>query len=71
MIDALAILLVLSGVGLALFWAFSDQPQKAAGFSASLIAVLAGRRCSCADRSCGSPTRARARRARRLRTRTC
>jgi hypothetical protein len=42
MLDALAILFVVAGVGIALFWAFSDQPQKAAGFAAALIAVLAG-----------------------------
>jgi hypothetical protein len=42
MIEALAILFVAAGVVLAVGWAFTDRPQKAAGFAASLIAVLAG-----------------------------
>ncbi len=42
MIDALAILFVATGVVFAGFWAVTDQPRKAAGFAASLIAVLAG-----------------------------
>lgn len=42
MIEALAILLVAAGVVLAVGWAITGRPHEAAGFAASLIAVLAG-----------------------------
>jgi hypothetical protein len=42
MINALAVLFVAAGVVSAFAWAIADWPQKSAGFTASLIAVLAG-----------------------------
>ena len=42
MLEALAILFMTAGVVLAVWWALTDQPQKAAGFAAAGLAVLAG-----------------------------
>jgi hypothetical protein len=42
MIDAVAVLLVVAGVGLAIGWAVTDRPRKEVGFAAAAIAVIAG-----------------------------
>jgi hypothetical protein len=42
MIDAVAILFVAAGVLLAVWWAITNRPQRAAGFAASLMAILGG-----------------------------
>jgi hypothetical protein len=42
MIEALAILFMAAGIALAVWWAFTDQPQKPAGFAAAGLAVVAG-----------------------------
>jgi hypothetical protein len=42
MIDAVAILFVAAGVLLAVWWVVTNRPQRAAGFAASLTAILGG-----------------------------
>jgi hypothetical protein len=42
MLTAFALLLVAAGVLLAVWWAFTNRPQLAAGIAASLVAVAAG-----------------------------
>jgi hypothetical protein len=42
MVVAVSMLLVVAGVALAVWWAVTDRPQKAAGFGASALAILAG-----------------------------
>ncbi len=42
MVEAVSILFIAAGVALAVWWAVTDQPQKMAGFAASLFAIVAG-----------------------------
>src|SRR5262245_3958544 len=42
MVGAVSILFVAAGIALAIWWAVTDQPRKAAGFAASAFAIAAG-----------------------------